>query len=67
MASDKNSLSSRAPTSRRSFVKGLGAAGAVLPALSILTCTSSAEDTAATVSVSYLTAIAEGQFVPKST
>jgi len=47
MASDKNSLSSRAPTSRRSFVKGLGAAGAVLPALSILTCTSSAEDTAA--------------------
>ena len=47
MASDKNSLSSRAPTNRRSFVKGLGAAGAVLPALTMLSRTSLAEDAAA--------------------
>jgi multiple sugar transport system substrate-binding protein len=47
MASDKNSLSSRAPTSRRSFVKGLGIAGAVLPALTMLSRTSFAEDAAA--------------------
>jgi len=47
MASDKNSLSSRAPTSRRSFVKGLGAAGAVLPALVILPQSSFAEDASA--------------------
>jgi multiple sugar transport system substrate-binding protein len=47
MASDKNPLSSRAPTSRRSFVKGLGAAGAVLPALTMLPGTSFAEDAAA--------------------
>src|SRR5260370_6471066 len=47
MASDKNSLSSRAPTSRRSFVKGLGAAGAVLPALTMFPRTSFAGDAAA--------------------
>src|SRR6266702_1646690 len=47
MASDKNSLSSRAPTNRRSFVKGLAAAGAVLPALTMLPRTSFAEDAAA--------------------
>ena len=47
MASDKNSLSCRAPTNRRSFVKGLGAAGAVLPALTMLSRTSLAEDAAA--------------------
>jgi multiple sugar transport system substrate-binding protein len=33
MAPDENSLSGRVPTSRRSFVKGLGVAGAVIPAL----------------------------------
>jgi multiple sugar transport system substrate-binding protein len=47
MASDNNSLSSRAPTSRRSFVKGLGAAGAVLPALTMFPRTSFAGDAAA--------------------
>jgi multiple sugar transport system substrate-binding protein len=47
MASDKNSLSSRAPTSRRSFVKGLGAAGGVLPALTMFPRASFAGDAAA--------------------
>ena len=40
--------SGRTPTSRRSFVKGLGAAGAVLPALAALPRWSFAEDRAAT-------------------
>src|SRR6266403_1012130 len=48
MATGGTSLSGRAPTSRRSFVKGLGAAGAVLPALAALPRWSFAEDTAAT-------------------
>ena len=43
---DGNSSSGRAPVSRRSFVKGLGAAGAVLPALTMLPRTSFAEDAA---------------------
>ncbi|WFU75934.1 extracellular solute-binding protein [Bradyrhizobium sp. CB2312] len=40
--------SGRKPTSRRSFVRGLGAAGAVLPALAALPRWSFAEDRAAT-------------------
>ncbi len=48
MATGGTSLSGRAPTSRRNFVKGLGAAGAVLPALAALPRWSFAEDTAAT-------------------
>jgi multiple sugar transport system substrate-binding protein len=47
MTSDKDSLDSRAPTNRRSFVKGLAAAGAVLPALTMFPRTSFAEDAAA--------------------
>src|SRR5947209_16567262 len=43
MASTKDLLSSRAPTSRRSFVKRL-AAGAILPALTMLPRTSLAQD-----------------------
>src|SRR6516162_2840314 len=46
MASDENSLSGRLPASRRSFVKGLGAAGVVLPTLAMLSRTSFAEDAA---------------------
>ncbi|MDA9473785.1 substrate-binding protein [Bradyrhizobium sp. CCBAU 65884] len=41
---DGNSSSGRAPVSRRSFVKGLGAAGAVLPAFTMLPRTSLAVD-----------------------
>ena len=41
---DGNSSNGRASTSRRSFVKGLGAAGAILPGLTILLRTSFAED-----------------------
>jgi multiple sugar transport system substrate-binding protein len=40
---DRNSSNGRASTSRRSFVKGLGAAGAVLPTLTMLPRTSFAE------------------------
>ena len=47
MASDGNSLKVRAATSRRSFVKGLGAAGAVLPGLTMLPRTGFAEEAAA--------------------
>ena len=47
MARGENSLSGRGPASRRSFVKGLGAAGIVLPALAILPRWSFAEDAAA--------------------
>src|ERR1700726_4885272 len=47
MTQDENSPSGRMPTSRRSFVKGLGAAGAVLPALAVLPRWSFAEDAAA--------------------
>src|SRR5216684_4914937 len=47
MTQDENSLSGRMPASRRSFVKGLGAAGAVLPALSVLPRWSFAKDAAA--------------------
>jgi multiple sugar transport system substrate-binding protein len=43
---DGNSSNGRAPTSRRSFVKALGAAGAVLPTLTMLPRTSFAEDAA---------------------
>jgi multiple sugar transport system substrate-binding protein len=46
MASDINSRSGRPPTNRRSFVKGLAAAGAVLPALTVLPRTGFAEDAA---------------------
>jgi multiple sugar transport system substrate-binding protein len=48
MATGGNSLSGRAPTSRRNFVKGLGAAGAALPALAVLPRWGFAEDAAAT-------------------
>ncbi|MDA9414314.1 multiple sugar transport system substrate-binding protein [Bradyrhizobium japonicum] len=41
---DGNSSSGRAPVSRRSFAKGLGAAGAVLPAFTMLPRTSLAVD-----------------------
>jgi multiple sugar transport system substrate-binding protein len=43
---DGNSSNGRAPTSRRSFVKALGAAGAALPALTMLPRRSIAEDVA---------------------
>src|ERR1700704_2867975 len=43
---DGKSSNGRASTSRRSFVKGLGAAGVVLPALTTLPRTSFAEDAA---------------------
>jgi multiple sugar transport system substrate-binding protein len=46
MAPGKNSLSGRLRASRRSFVKGLGAAGALLPALAMLSRRSLAEDAA---------------------
>ena len=46
MASDGNSLEVRTATSRRSFVKGLGA-GAILPALTMLPRTSLAQDAGA--------------------
>jgi multiple sugar transport system substrate-binding protein len=46
MAQAENSLNRRMPASRRSFVKGLGAAGAVLPALGVLPRWSFAEDAA---------------------
>ena len=48
MATGGTSLSGRAPTSRRNFVKGLGAAGAALPALAVLPRWGFAEDAAAT-------------------
>src|SRR5256714_1479066 len=48
MTQDENSLSGRMPASRRSFVKGLGAAGTVLPALAVLPRWSFAEGAAAT-------------------
>src|SRR5258708_29221742 len=47
MAQGENSLNRRMPASRRSFVKGLGAAGAVLPALGVLPRGSFAADAAA--------------------
>ena len=47
MAPGDNSLSGREPASRRSFVKALGAAGAVLPALPMLPRWSFAEDAVA--------------------
>src|SRR5258708_33009899 len=47
MAQGENSLNRQMPASRRSFVKGLGAAGAVLPALSVLPRWSFAQDAAA--------------------
>jgi multiple sugar transport system substrate-binding protein len=47
MAQGENSLNRRKPASRRSFIKGLGATGAVLPALSVLPRWSFAEDAAA--------------------
>jgi multiple sugar transport system substrate-binding protein len=47
MAPGENSLSGRVPASRRSFVRGLGAVGAVLPAVAMLPRWSFAEDAAA--------------------
>src|SRR6266702_5007464 len=47
MAQGENSLNRQMPASRRSFVKGLGAAGAVLPALGVLPRWSFAQDAAA--------------------
>src|SRR5437879_2403521 len=47
MTESENSRSGRMPASRRSFVKGLGAAGTVLPALTMLPRWSFAEDAAA--------------------
>jgi multiple sugar transport system substrate-binding protein len=47
MAPGENALSGRFPASRRSFVKGLGAAGAVLPVLAMLPRRSFAEDAGA--------------------
>src|SRR5947207_2878741 len=47
MTEGENSRSRRMPASRRSFVKGLGAAGTVLPALAVLPCWSFAQDAAA--------------------
>jgi multiple sugar transport system substrate-binding protein len=47
MTQGENSLSGRMPASRRSFVKGLGAAGTVLPALALLPRWTFAEDAAA--------------------
>ncbi len=47
MTQDENALSGRMPASRRSFVKGLGAAGTVLPALAVLPRWSFAEGAAA--------------------
>jgi multiple sugar transport system substrate-binding protein len=47
MAPGENALSVRFRASRRSFVKGLGAAGAVLPALAMLPRRSFAEDAGA--------------------
>ena len=47
MTEGENSRSGRMPASRRSFVKGLGAAGTVLPALAMLPRWSFAEDAAA--------------------
>jgi multiple sugar transport system substrate-binding protein len=47
MAPDEISLSGRVATSRRSFVRGLGVAGAVLPALAAAPRWGFAEDTAA--------------------
>ena len=44
MAPDGNSGSGGVPTSRRSFVKGLGAAGAVLPAIGLVPKRGLAED-----------------------
>ena len=46
MAPGVSSLSGRVPVSRRGFVKGLGAAGALLPALTMLPRRSRAEDDA---------------------
>jgi multiple sugar transport system substrate-binding protein len=47
MAPGVSSLSGRVPVSRRGFVKGLGAAGALFPALTMLPRRSLAEDDAA--------------------
>ena len=47
MAPRVSSLSGRVPVSRRGFVKGLGAAGALFPALTMLPRRSLAEDDAA--------------------
>jgi multiple sugar transport system substrate-binding protein len=63
MASDINSHHSRAPTSRRGFIKGLTAAGAVLPVLSALPPTSSAEDASAYTSAAIDWKQAAGQTI----
>lgn len=47
MATDRNSQSNRAPTSRRSFVKGLAIAGAAFPGLTMFPHTTFAEQAAA--------------------
>ena len=48
MAPGEKSLNGRVPASRRSFVKGLGAAGAAISGIAMLPRWSSAEDAAAT-------------------
>src|SRR5690349_17016672 len=63
MASDMNSHHSRVPTSRRTFIKGLTAAGAVLPVLSTLPQTSSAEDASAYTSAAIDWKQAAGQTI----
>jgi len=63
MAPDMNSHHSRTPTSRRSFIKGLTAAGAVLPVLSTLPRTSSAEDASAYTSAAIDWKQAAGQTI----
>jgi multiple sugar transport system substrate-binding protein len=63
MASDRDPLDSRAPTSRRSFIKGLTAAGAVLPALSTWPRASSAEDASAYTSAAIDWKQAAGQAI----
>ena len=63
MASDRDPLSSRTPASRRSFMKGLAAAGAVLPALSAMPRTSHAEDASAYTSAAIDWKQAAGQTI----
>jgi multiple sugar transport system substrate-binding protein len=63
MASDRDPRSSRTPTSRRSFMKGLAAAGAVLPPLSTLPRASHAENASAYTSAAIDWKQAAGQTI----